>query len=335
MRVFNTFDPNDIVDQEFGKLIVKAYFGKELRGKKTWQHVYDCDCGCGKIRVKATRALLKSGDKISCGCAHQDAGDARLEDLTGRVFDRWKVIERAPDRVSKSGKSRSVMWVCECECGTRKSVGARALKTGMSTSCGCFQKERVSETLTDDLTGREFAHLKVKYRNGSYYPKNYRVNGKRGGVRAVWHCECDCGNECDVTGELLKNGDVTSCGCSRTSKYELYVLTYLESIGYIRDTNFFKEKAFPGLVGIGGGSLRFDFFVKSRSGEDVLIECQGERHVRATKWFGGEEYLNRLNIHDGLKRDFAKAYGIRLIEISHKKVSYEVISKYLISENVI
>lgn len=40
-------------------------------------------------------------------------------------------------------------------------------------------------------------------------------------------------------------------------------------------------------------------------------------------------------IHDGLKRDFAKAHNIRLIEISHKKVSYEAISEYLISENVI
>lgn len=71
------------------------------------------------------------------------------------------------------------MWLCECECGTRKAVGARALKTGMSTSCGCFQKERASKVSTDDLTGREFAHLKVMYRNGSYRPKNYGIGRKK------------------------------------------------------------------------------------------------------------------------------------------------------------
>lgn len=133
----------------------------------------------------------------------------------------------------------------------------------------------------------------------------------------------------------MKNGDVTSCGCSRSSKYELHVIKYLESIGYIRDIDFFKEKTFPGLVGTGGGALRFDFFVKLRSGESVLIECQGLQHVRATVWFGGKEYLNRLNIHDNLKRDFAKSHNIRLIEIGHKKVSYEAISEFLISEGVI
>ena len=268
-------DPNDIVGREFGKLKVKAYLGLELRGIKTIDCIYDCDCSCGKTHVRAARSGLMSGNKTSCGCAHQGAGHAVLEDLTGRVFGRWKVIERVPNRVSKSGKTRSIMWLCECECGTRKAVGARALKTGMSTSCGCFQKERASKVLTDDLTGREFAHLKVMYRNGSYRPKNYGIGRKKSSVRAVWHCKCDCGNECDVVGKFLKNGDVTSCGCSRSSKYELHVIKYLESIGYIRDIDFFKEKKFPGLVGTGGGALRFDFFVKLRSGESVLIECQG------------------------------------------------------------
>lgn len=49
----------------------------------------------------------------------------------------------------------------------------------MSTSCGCFQKERASKVSTDDLTGREFAHLKVMYRNGSYRPKNYGIGRKK------------------------------------------------------------------------------------------------------------------------------------------------------------
>lgn len=328
-------NPDDILKKEFGKLTVEAYIGKELHGKSTWEHMYDCNCSCGAVHVKAARSCLISGDKKSCGCAYKDAGESIIEDLTGRVFERWKVIERAPNRISKSGKSRSIMWLCECECGTRKAVGARALKTGMSVSCGCWQKERVSQANTDDLTDREFVHLKIMYRNGSWYPKNYGAGKRKGGVRAVWHCVCDCGNECDVVGESLKNGDVTSCGCSHTSKFEHLVAQYLESAGYKCDVDYFREKVFPSFTGLGGGLLRFDFFVKLKSGEHVLIECQGSQHGKPVEWFGGEAYFKRLQIHDDMKRNFARTNGIRLIEIQYENVSYEMISELLISENVV
>lgn len=325
---------NDIIGRKFGKLTVKSYIGREICGKKTPTHIYDCDCDCGKTHVHAGRQSLLKGDKKSCGCAHQDAGNSVLEDLTGQKFGRWTVIGRVPNRVSKSGKTRSVMWHCRCDCGNEKDVGARALKKGMSLSCGCLQKERVSEALTDDLTGKTFSHLTVMYRNGSWKPKNYGTAGHKGGVRAIWHCQCDCGNECDVVGELLRNGDVTSCGCSHTPKYESFVSKYLESIGYMLNVDYFREKTFEELKGVGNGSLRFDFFVKLKSGESVLIECQGEQHIRSTKWFGGDEYLKRLQRHDELKREFANRNNIRLIEISHKKVTYESISEFLANENI-
>ena len=86
------------------------------------------------------------------------------------------------------------MWKCRCDCGTVKDVGARALKTGMSISCGCVQKERVSKALTDDLTGKRFCYLTVISRNGSHCSSK---DGKSN-WNAVWHCKCDCGNELDV-----------------------------------------------------------------------------------------------------------------------------------------
>lgn len=325
-------DPSDIIGKRFGKLVVNEYVGKEMRGK-TPTHVYDCSCDCGKVHVNAGRASLLKGDKISCGCAYQDAGDAVIENLVGKRFGRWTVLKRAPNRVSESGKTRSIMWLCRCDCGTEKVVGARALKTGMSMSCGCLQKELVSKIHTDDLTGKTFSHLLVLYRNGSWYPKNYPK--KKHGVRAVWHCRCDCGAECDVVGESLKNGDVTSCGCSRSSKYEFHVAQYLEKCGYEEGVTYFREKTFDSLVDIGGGSLRFDFFVKLKSGESVLIECQGEQHVHSSDWFGGDEAFERLQQHDAMKREFAMANNIRLIEISHKNITYFMISELLEKENVV
>lgn len=33
----------------------------------------------------------------------------------------------------------------------------------------------------------------------------------------IWHCQCDCGNECDVSGSHLRSGHTVSCGCQIAS----------------------------------------------------------------------------------------------------------------------
>lgn len=311
-------DVNDIVGNTFGRLTVKAY-----SDKKNGMHYYLCDCLCGRVNVRVSRRGLLCGDTRSCGCLHKHAGEVSTEDLTGMRFGRWLVLGKGNRRVSKSGKTRRTMWTCRCDCGRVKDVGARALKTGMSMSCGCLQKERVSEALTDDLTGRRFGFLTVRYRNGSMHG-----NGS-GGKAAVWHCVCDCGRELDVPGWLLKNGDYSSCGCNKTSKYELYVMQYLESCGYVQDVDYFREKTYSGLVGCGGGSLRFDFFVCLHSGELVLIECQGAQHYRPVKWFGGEATFQKQQANDVVKREFAIASGLRLVELPYTKVLYDDVAAYM------
>lgn len=60
----------------------------------------------------------------------------KTEDLAGRTFGYWKVIERAEDY--KDGSAR---WLCECECGKRKIHRANTLKNGKSKSCGCHKND--------------------------------------------------------------------------------------------------------------------------------------------------------------------------------------------------
>ena len=54
----------------------------------------------------------------------------------------------------------------------------------------------------NDLTGKKFGKLTVVKRNGS------NKNG-----RALWLCECDCGNTKIVSGNSLLTKLTTSCGC--------------------------------------------------------------------------------------------------------------------------
>lgn len=61
----------------------------------------------------------------------------------------------------------------------------------------CFASKRYI-----DLTNKQFGRLTVLY-----------VTDKMQNNEHIWHCQCECGNECDVTGVSLREGHTKSCGC--------------------------------------------------------------------------------------------------------------------------
>lgn len=67
---------------------------------------------------------------------------SKFKDLTGMTFGRLTVIERAEDKITKSGQ-RHAMWFCECGCEnhTRIVVYGTNLKSGKTKSCGCLSRE--------------------------------------------------------------------------------------------------------------------------------------------------------------------------------------------------
>lgn len=58
-------------------------------------------------------------------------------DLTGQTFGRLTVVSCA----GQLGKAHSKSWHCLCSCGAQTCVLQTNLKTGHTTSCGCFHKE--------------------------------------------------------------------------------------------------------------------------------------------------------------------------------------------------
>lgn len=60
----------------------------------------------------------------------------KMIDISGGVYGRWKVIE-----FSGMNKSGGSTWLCECECGVRRCVDGRSLRSGASKSCGCLGAE--------------------------------------------------------------------------------------------------------------------------------------------------------------------------------------------------
>jgi hypothetical protein len=58
-----------------------------------------------------------------------------LKDLTGKRFKRLLVIEYI-----KSKERTGTVYLCKCDCGNEKIIGASALKRGQ-VSCGCYLDE--------------------------------------------------------------------------------------------------------------------------------------------------------------------------------------------------
>lgn len=69
----------------------------------------------------------------------------KIKDLSGTQVGRLLVIERAEDFISKNGEKRT-MWRCKCECGKYINVRSDCLNGTHTLSCGCYHKERVSES---------------------------------------------------------------------------------------------------------------------------------------------------------------------------------------------
>ena len=103
--------------------------------------------------------------------------------LLNKSFGRWKVINFIKSRDAGG----CVMWLCQCDCGTVRSVSGAALRNGASKSCGCFQKEIASKNMKKLSTkhGKNETRLHIvwthmKSRCNSHYDKSYHNYGGRG-----------------------------------------------------------------------------------------------------------------------------------------------------------
>ena len=180
--------PGDLMGQTFGRLKVMERAQNSAAGAARW--LCQCSfCGIEKPLLGCDlRHRLRHRDGQSCFCG---VGQPPI-DLTGQVFDRLTVLERAPN------KGRSACWLCRCSCGSETIVRGTSLRRGESRSCGCIR--------VNDLTGRVFGHLKV-----------IQAAPRKSGA-ACWLCVCDCGVKKAIRASSLIDGLTRSCGCRMGGK---------------------------------------------------------------------------------------------------------------------
>ncbi len=102
-----------------------------------------------------------------------------MNNIKNKRFGRLIVLEKLPERT----KSRSIRWLCKCDCGNIRSVFSSNLLRGYTRSCGCLNKElTILRSTTHRMAGsREYnSWREMKTRCCNEKSRNYKYYGGRG-----------------------------------------------------------------------------------------------------------------------------------------------------------
>ena len=126
------------------------------------------------------------------------------DEVLSTKFGRLTVIEIIPTKEGRYKKCKEL--VCKCDCGNIVHARFPNVTSGNTTSCGCYERERISKRTRIPVVGQRFGML-VVLSEGDYDSKSstrYAI------------CRCDCGNTVKKSLRDLRRGATRSCGCLRS-----------------------------------------------------------------------------------------------------------------------
>lgn len=278
------------IGQRFGHLTVLE---RNYDNTKNAEWLCLCDCG---TKVKKVAQGLRSGQSTCCDPYHCKYRKLRGRDLTNQRFGRLVALYPTDKRSNKS-----IVWMCQCDCGKQVEVSAKSLTTNVTKSCGCLKQEtdRQPKGNVKDEIGNKYGHLTVIARAGS-----------NNAGQAQWECECDCEvrTHLIVLGSNLRRGHTRSCGCDRRSHGELEIEQLLRNnnIPFVQEYRAFQFSS--------GGYASFDFYVNN----SYIIEYDGETHYMANlHGWHDQQQLKAQQERDIIKNQWCKERNIPLIRIPY------------------
>lgn len=284
-KIIPTGRSKDLSNQQFGDYLA-LYRTENPSSPQSQQTYWLCQCvKCKHYYIKPSSTLLKGVNKCECNY-----------NLVGKVFGRWTVQFLCEKRAKNRGK----IYHCICECGNEKDVPADTLLKGESKSCGCLRTEKIAERCRQtriDLTGQRFGKLIALY-------PIYTGDKNR---HTIWHCKCDCGNECEIDMGNLRAGRTQSCGCAHSLNEEKIIKLLSNAQIPFSYQHRFKNFA----------TKKFDFFVNN----EYIIEFDGKQHFSYTGsgWDTEEHYL-RIHTSDLEKDRYCFNNNIPIIRIPYDTI---------------
>lgn len=220
-----------------------------------------------------------------------------INNLANQRFKNWTVIQYD---IETSKEHKRSYWLCQCDCGTIKSIEQSGLKNKNDCySCGCKRQQR--------LIGQKFHKVVVLSATNERAYKN----------EIYWKCQCDCG---EIVIKSTKQLRETICSCDRCrekSKGEYIISNFLKKFQY----DFQEQYSFTDLRGKDNLKiLRFDFAIFNKNNLILLIEFQGKQHYYAYEHWGGEEKLKNQQKNDLKKENYCKQNNIPLLLFTYKEL---------------
>jgi len=120
--------------------------------------------------------------------------------LVGQKFERLLVIK------DLGIINKKHIFECQCSCGNIVKKHSRDLLSGNTRSCGCIRikKDETIGLKVNKLIVKEMVVMRKDNRG-------YNVYG--------YICDCECGNEITVRGDILRKGKIQSCGCLQSTAF--------------------------------------------------------------------------------------------------------------------
>lgn len=294
----------DLINSKFGDLIILK--PDEYRNS---QYYWICKCSCGS-ETSISETNLKKGKTTKClNCTRKENAKKRALDLVpiGSRFGRLVVIEKVDSYNNKT----NAFFKCKCDCGNETIVESAFLRNGHTKSCGCYRKEKLTDT---SIIGQKFGILTVLSID--------HIESKKNGSKKYVRCKCDCGNEKVIRYDSLIDTRiekrVISCGCLSESYGEKRIKEYLES----KNIYFKAQQTFKDLWVVNEKSLlKYDFAIKSSNGKKIyfLIEYDGIQHYKQIDFF--QTPLTTVQEYDALKTKYANNNNIPLLRIPYTQIN--------------
>ncbi len=292
------------IGQVFGELTVLEM----LYGYKNEKTYCKCLCSCGQECIVYMNNLT-TGHTKSCGCRSLEFvwNTRGRTNLVGLIFGKLIVMEM----IYGYGNNQRTHCRCACECGNETIVDMHNLLSGATSSCGCGTKWCRHGGITyKDLSGLKFGMLTVLNKTNNKY-----INGC-----IIWECLCDCGNITYASTDTLTSYKKTSCGCSKYSNMEQFIIDCLNknkilNVPQARFTDCRNKYPLP-----------FDFYLPEYN---TCIEFDGEQHFRPIKFFGGDEEFRYRQQNDEIKNNYCAEHHINLIRLPYTLTSQQIEDKLI------
>ena len=140
------------------------------------------------------------------------------------------------------------------------------------------------------------------------------------GSRIKIKYECKKGHVYKQRPDTHSGSYPSSCPICNESRGEQYILNYLDK----NKIKYIPQKKFQDLKD--NKKLSYDFYLPDYN---ILIEYQGKQHYESIDYFGGENTFKKQQIHDNLKREYAKDNGYKLLELKYTLDTQELVDRYL------